>query len=586
MDAAITCALAIDGEQVADSATDWGDAPVALDALAITWGRDSAMDQPKAATCTARVACPSDDVDDLLTRAVPGAPLTVTAAYTAPPDDVSMVDAGPATLTVPGALHLPPGDLQNADQAPDAWDDLPRITEAAHLATTATLDLPPSTTATLALVTYTGPWESAATVGPDIATADGPGTVTLSGAIAAPAAAVGAWAGLRVQISGGATWADATATWEAATGTWADYAHADLTAATLARRDAAAYEAAPFAGRITDVSAAWSEDAGCPVVTLTAADILTELANRYIGEEPWPQESATERLDRIIAATGLDLATIIDPAPAATTIAAQDVDRRATADLLDDLATSTGAILWPTTHATTGPYLRLEDPTRRVALYQLTVPASGPVSVDVAQADALPLPASVLDRADVTITKGVTEVSSAATVRWREAGTDNDGKPTTTDREYQTTDTGRLASYGYRALSVSTSLTSEADAADLAAHLMARAAPSAWMIPTARWDTEREHTDPLAALATLDATRRLGRAVIITGVAPWIPGSPDVPAYLDGGTCTYTGGRWVLDLTLTKAAGEARSITWDQMPRAVTWERVPLTWTDLGAAHL
>lgn len=121
---------------------------------------------------------------------------------------------------------------------------------------------------------------------------------------------------------------------------------------TTPDHDPAAVDIAPvfeFVGRITDVDArprkllrADGEVSGL-TFSIVATDHRSSLGEERIGDEPWPEEARADRLDRIIAASGLN---IVVPAVEAQEIfmvglgpaaAARDVDSQPTGDVLDAL---------------------------------------------------------------------------------------------------------------------------------------------------------------------------------------------------------------------------------------------------------
>ena len=88
-------------------------------------------------------------------------------------------------------------------------------------------------------------------------------------------------------------------------------------------------------------------------------------------------------------------------------------------------------------------------------------------------------------------------------------------------------------------------------------------------------------------MSTLDASTRIGLPIVITGCANWIPGSPNIPVYLDGGTITREHGHWVHDLTLTRASTASHSTTWKEMPPHARWTQFPnITWADIGSTSI
>jgi len=105
----------------------------------------------------------------------------------------------------------------------------------------------------------------------------------------------------------------------------------------------AAPDWALFRGRVTDVTA--DLDPAGWVVTVTAAGQLADLGRQKIGDEPWPQESDTARLDRIMQLAGVDTAGV-DTGVAGPDLIAKDIDSQQVAKLLRETAEWAGGLLW------------------------------------------------------------------------------------------------------------------------------------------------------------------------------------------------------------------------------------------------
>ena len=219
----ILCALTINRHRVADTAADLEDHQVtALDGLQVRWGRSSRLDQPGPATMTATLALPTGSAAVAALEAIqPGAMVEVTSEYTAPPADTTVIPStttqthtAPAPSTTPLVHTWPPGPLAPEGINLASWDALPRLGYASTLTATATLTLPPKTTATLHPVYYTGPWASAATLGPALATLTASGTMRAD--VTPTIDHVGEWMGLAVRVWPiGPTWKDLPAAWTA-----------------------------------------------------------------------------------------------------------------------------------------------------------------------------------------------------------------------------------------------------------------------------------------------------------------------------------------------------------------------------------
>lgn len=591
MTQAITCELAINGRTVADSAASLAAHDVtALDGLSVQWGRRSRLDQPEPATLSATLALPSGiGAPEALEDLQAGMPVSVTASYTAPLTTTPVFTAPSETLSAGSPAQkvtriYPPATFAPEGHSPDAWDEVPQLTEATTVTVQVSLSLPEYTGARVVPVYFNAPWPSRAQLGTPIITATHSGSFSHTFRPNRP----GMWVGVAVIFDPDAPlWRTMARRWPAYQTRWHDYTRVTVQSVKVTRTDRPVYTATVFSGRITDIPVTYSDHLHRPVASITAAEYPAEMANIRIGSKPWPRETARERIERIISEAGIKITAITDSAPGALTLAPLDVDRREPWALLQDIAHSTGAILWPATHAVTGDYVRLEDLDQRKALYALTVPPSGQVTIDPAADQAMSIPAAVVQRSGITIRRDTTDLATTVEVRWKETTTDQQGEQTLTDRVVNESDTQRLAAYGYRLMSVQTDLTSEQDARRLAARTLDRTAPGGWQIPAATWDTTYAGTDPLSVIAALDSTRRIGLPLMLTGVASWVPGAPNIPVYLDGGTFTFDQGRWLLAMTLTRAATRADSVHWQQVPPAVTFDRLArLTWAQLSAATI
>lgn len=585
----ITCSLAINGAKVADSATSLADGDTtALDGLAVEWGRTTRLDQPNPATCRARLALPAIDTAAALEQLRPGLPVEVTAVYQAGRTTSTVLSVPSETLTAGQPVRqvqrlYPPYTFAQHGSSPDSWDEIPRVTSRTELTVTITLAIPNFTTVTVRPAYFSGPWPTAYTPGPICLTATSSGTYTRT--IVTPPDDT--WVGLLVAFTpAGPSWQQMPGRWAAHSERWNHYSQCTVSNLHLERTDEPTYIATVFTGRISDIPVSYSHALHRPVATMTAVEFPAEMANVRIGAQPFPSESAEKRINRITQLTGLQIKTVIDERPASRHLAPLDIDNQDPWSVLTNIATSTGAIIWPATHATTGPYIRVEDLDKRQALYTLTIPPTGSITIDPAAQNAVIVPANSIHN-NITIKRDTTDLATLIKISWKEVTRNDKGDLETHDQTEHTQDAARLAAYGYRSLSISTDLDTADQARDLAEKTLARTAPGGWQIPAATWDTTLPGSDPISVIAALDSTRRIGLPIMITGVATWVPGAPNIPVYLDGGSYTFSKGAWTLSLNLTRAATPANALTWRQTPAPVVWSRLNrLTWADLSAAQL
>lgn len=96
------------------------------------------------------------------------------------------------------------------------------------------------------------------------------------------------------------------------------------------------FPALGFAGRLTDLEAAAYGDRGL-AYRMTAVDFTADLAEEFVGDEPWPQEFSSNRFDRIEAlalAKGIQINNLPTGAYTAATFRARDIDRRSVREAL------------------------------------------------------------------------------------------------------------------------------------------------------------------------------------------------------------------------------------------------------------
>lgn len=634
MSSGVVCSLFLDGERFLDgSPGDDIDAPTALSGLSVSWGRDSTMDQPETSTCSFQVMDRrgSEAFVNLLRT---GRRISVTATGIQFPDptESTFLDPGfeafeptvnaslaraarttqrafegthslgidPSDIDRRWTVTVPPAPFEPPGTDPSAWDDIPSTHPGQSWTWQARVWVPQGVTVEVRPVLYSGPYLGAALpVGEPLTvvgsgSGSGSGSWATVGATFVPPAPSGRWVGLRLSgwPTSGARWLDVPGTWLDLdpAWTWRDYVRVFLDDVDVrAPAGGAPHEVLVFDGRITDLTAAWSDAVGGALVSVTAADFTADLENVGVGDEPWPVETMGERFERIIGLSGQDVSATIDAAAAAPLVSYQDVDNQAVVSLLRDLAESVDAVLWHATHQVTGPYLWVEDVAERPALYALTLGGDGLVHITPGggNTEALDLSACDVLRDPVEWVQSVADVSTRTAVTWLEQGVDDDGKPTTTDRTVTVIDPVLEAAYGVRRVSVSTLLQAEADARAIATAILARTSLTGWRAGGVTVDDHiilsADPADVSMMLRLLDGTERIGLPIRLTDLPEWSPVGTPVPVYLEGGSYTYERGAWVLELMVSSAVALGASATWVDLAPAWTWEQLApeISWADL-----
>lgn len=332
-----------------------------------------------------------------------------------------------------------------------------------------------------------------------------------------------------------------------------------------------------FAGRVTDLDAQYDADMDAAVCDVVAADQLADLANRFVGSEPWPAEAMWQRAHRIVTAVGLDPAKVLATIPGpsnAITVSRVDVDRQAAAGLLQDLAVSTGFVLWSSFNAALqSQYLIFEDPAARASLYAFAQDIPSLLwSVKTGAGAGTPMTSCDVLAEPVRWRREVGDLITRTTVRWLDQST----APGTTERTVALIDTSSESTFGARGLSVGTILTTSNDATALAARLLAGHQPSeSWRTEGLTWDLSVTEADTSAtrslAVTLLDNVARLGYAIALIDLPYWTPTSAATQLYIEGGEYEFTEGRWILALQGAPATGLGGSLTYGTTDRSVRY---------------
>jgi hypothetical protein len=327
-----------------------------------------------------------------------------------------------------------------------------------------------------------------------------------------------------------------------------------------------------YGGRVTDLTASFDDAAGAGQCKVAVADTLADLANRYVGAEPWAAQPLVDRARRILAAVGvsgagLNVAARLQPIP----VSRMDVDRQAAAGLLQDLATSAGGVLWTAVTSATDTYWYFEDPWARASLIRFVKDTGTGLwaPTTAAGGSGYPLSGCQVLQAPVHWERAVTDLLTRVTVRWLDQTT----TPGTTERSVMVLDSASEATYGARGVSVGTILTTASDANTVASGIMA-AHPSSpqWRTTGLTWDLDQTEVLDAAAVdlagRLLSNTGRLGLALSLTDLPYWTPTAAAVSLYVEGGRYQYVDGRWLLGLDCSPATGLGQSITFDQVDEA------------------
>ena len=441
------CEVLLDGKRFADGRE--GDdmlAPLALDGLRVTWGRETTVDQPEPSTCTLEVMDARGGAAflgmiyagaslEVRSRTVVGGVGGSTTIQTLPDpgfDETAPGDTPPNALTelassaevvlddddgghllaldkATGAtpnpslarVSLAPGPITSGD--PDAWATLPRVDSSGEWSYTLDVLAPPGADVNVQGVYFYAPDGVGNTGAGSASVLNVTGTGSLEPLAHDPFAlspTEPAWLGLWVQVSytrwdgwptsNGATWdeVDAALTWDDLTTTRIDNVNLYLTT----EDEGPSNDLVVFAGSVTDVKVEWDESLpplGGARLSVTAADFSAETNNFYIGDEPWPVEPMATRFARVITelnqqtSVPYGYSSVVDPELGAIALGFQDVDNTSALSLLSSFAESVDGVLWPAVHVTYPQrYFYVEDINKRASGIVLRVEDDGYVVID------------------------------------------------------------------------------------------------------------------------------------------------------------------------------------------------------------
>lgn len=327
-----------------------------------------------------------------------------------------------------------------------------------------------------------------------------------------------------------------------------------------------------FVGRVTDLTARYADDDPDPGVDVVAADQMSDLANRFVGAEPWGAGTLAQRFVGIMAAVGVDYSqAVIDARPGALQVSRMDVDRQSAAALLFDLATTGGAVCWASATQAKGAYLWFEDPRARVSLYSFILQPNNLWGPGPTTARGNPLSACEVIRDPVQWRRTITSLITQVTIRWIQQT-----NPDTTERSDLVVDAAAQAAFGARGLSVGTILTTQTDALDLAAWVLGSHQPGeAWAATGLEWDLALAESNTQATQelvrALLGSSTRPGLPLVLTELPDWTPTTAAAGLYVEGGKYSFDAGAWTLALDTASAVGMGKTMTFAETNRVVRY---------------
>jgi len=315
-------------------------------------------------------------------------------------------------------------------------------------------------------------------------------------------------------------------------------------------------------------------------LTVTADDPLADLAALYVGDEPWPLQTAQERVDAILALIPTQIVFgaswlsggLAELPERLWTIQERDVDRQPALTLLHQLAQSTDTACYIIPGPMIGGDPEADPPvppnirTNLLLFHGLSLDHPGYEFAEVggvfvrqlvtASAE-LTLSADHL-RPDTEYTRARAQLLTDATVVYEP----------TPGNEAEVRITADLSGI-YRRLRRETALSELTEATQLVERLWSRNQPT-WHTDTLTWDADDGGTEA-NMLAMLDASTRIGLATLIADMPAWVPTEAHF-VFIEGGTIEYVAdqldhddahsGRWIVTMNVVPSTGVGRGISY------------------------
>lgn len=346
-----------------------------------------------------------------------------------------------------------------------------------------------------------------------------------------------------------------------------------------------------FVGTITDVVVTWDDGWTSARATVTAVDASRQAQTDTTGDVPFPQEAAPARLVRLeaLASTGMwadaapgsDLASVI--------LAWQDVDAQAWSDLVATVAITADAVAWPVygpdpATGKVGPGYSIERTSNRPSTVTLHVDPGGSGLVIVGP--AIDPPAAFTDlsacwtaRAGVEWGRTVSTMVTRVSVSWSDVVAGAEGNEAT-ERTVTLADADREAVLGVQGASIGTELATAAAAQAMAMAVLARSTIEAWAVT----GIELDGLDPATAAEGVAVTdcmtlmRREGRPISVTDMPAWSPwAGGQLTGFVEGGTVTFAGGRWLVAIVFSSIGGTGTPARWQDFPATAAYQ-----WQDMA----
>ena len=297
-----------------------------------------------------------------------------------------------------------------------------------------------------------------------------------------------------------------------------------------------------WAGRVTEAVVRKAIGRTAIEIDVTATGEIVEVENVSIGDEPWGTETSDARIARIINLIPLPVSdfSVSRDTLEWEFVAERDIDAQPALGLLRDYASMVLAAVWPVSVPGARNHAWIENTLLRVTGW------NGPEGQ---------LSACAMDATQIQISQAADQVITVADVSWMELVTDPETNVSDfIERTESIVDLAAAQTFGSRRLALQTEFITVAAAQRLGNLVMTAARASDWALTGMTFDTKHvDNTDGQAQqllMLLLNSARRPGAWLTITDLPEWMP-VPLASGFVEGGTITYTGGRWRFDLNLS-----------------------------------
>lgn len=318
-----------------------------------------------------------------------------------------------------------------------------------------------------------------------------------------------------------------------------------------------------FVGTVTDL-AVTRDEAGDTIIKVTAIDYTARMSAISMGDTPWPQQSSQARWQAINDAIPTGVEVSIPNTVPNVTMAAMDVDNQSIAQVVEDFAWGLGRVPWPITTFASGSLTVL------AAGYKFTSGVFPPSAVNDTRASrrdpvyglttttrVVCIDACDIDLDGTEFTTNPDDVRQPIRVTYGGSGTEG---------TYNLDNVGVVVDQSRR-FDVTSGVAAGSGPATVAGQWLRQMADwddyfdAPWRAGAVRVDADSvtgiDQFDQVLDLL-LDFTRRIDRPVLLQQLPTWTPWraatdhthEPNVVGRAQGGTYTFTEGRWVLEVQI------------------------------------